>query len=95
MRVSAILALLISVSVGQDKPAVPFGDIVSCARAGACRNMTAGTINWFDVVRIPVLTFKTTAGHMPCAMTQSGQQASPLHWPSFSHLRTRRSQRKV
>ena len=58
MRISAIFALLISVSVGQDKPAVPFGDIVSCVRAGACKNMTAGTINWFDVVRIPVLTFK-------------------------------------
>jgi hypothetical protein len=44
----------------QDKPAAAaasFEKAFACVRAGACKNMTAARIHWFDVINIVVLTF--------------------------------------
>jgi len=51
-----------AVAAGQGQPvAAQFSasvkPIVDCVRATACRNMTATTINWFDMVGLPVQRF--------------------------------------
>jgi len=59
MRV-VLVVVFVANAFAQDKPAapaVPFKDIAACVQASNCKNMTSGTINWFDVIGIPALTF--------------------------------------
>ena len=51
------VAAAFALALAQDKPAASFDAILACVKARSCKNMTASTVNWFDVVTIPVVTF--------------------------------------
>ena len=58
LRAAALVACLAAVPVlAQDTPAVPFDQIVACVRVTNCKNMKVSSLNWYDQVGIPVMTF--------------------------------------
>ena len=40
-----------------EQATVTVGAVIDCVKAGTCRGMKAGSVNWFDQVNIPVFTF--------------------------------------
>ena len=58
-KLAAVLASVIAIAgSSQEKPAIAFDAILGCVKAGNCKNMTPGKLNWFDQVGIPVIGFK-------------------------------------
>ena len=65
-----LVALLAASQEKPATPAVPFDAIVACVKAGNCRNMTPGRLNWFDQVNIPVIGFKDDSGGYGLAISR-------------------------
>ena len=61
--ISVNALMLVTLMIGaQDKPVGPpvsFKDILTCVQANKCKNMTKSSLNWYDLVGIPVMTFKS------------------------------------
>jgi len=50
--------------------------LVDGARAGACKNMSRATINWFDVIGIPVLTFSDNGWSFAMQLEPAGRSGA-------------------
>jgi len=70
--VSALaLAFIVTIAgFSQEKPAISFDAILACVKAGNCRNMTPGRLNWFDQVNIPVIGFTDDSGAYGLALSR-------------------------
>jgi len=71
LRHAAVLASVITIAgFSQEKPAISFDAILACVKAGNCRNMTPGRLNWFDQVNIPVIDFRDDSGAYGLAISR-------------------------
>jgi len=80
-----VLILFLAALTGAAQAPTPlFADIVACADARTCKNMQPETTNWYDVVRIPVLTFTDGESGFSIAAPRTGGLSVWIRMPGES-----------